>query len=83
MNGFEGMMSGFGAAGMLAPLLLWGGLLALLAWTLAGMFRREREPVRARTVSEEEFLRARFVRGEISARQLNAALNDLRTRRTN
>lgn len=64
-----GMMSGLSMVGMWISLLLGTVLLALLAWALAGVLRREARPVAVRNVRAEHAPRERLARGEISARE--------------
>ncbi len=53
-------------------------LLALLAWVLTGMSRREEQPVLARVSTVEDVLRGRLAHGEISAREFEYVLQQLR-----
>ncbi len=78
MGGIDSMMSGSGMAGMWILWFLGIALLALLAWMLTGMSRREEQPVLARVSTVEDVLRGRLARGEISAREFEYALQQLR-----
>jgi uncharacterized membrane protein len=63
---------------MLVPLLLLGGVLTAIAWTVARLFagRGGEKPNPA-----EEILRGRFARGEIDAGEYEKTLEVLRSRR--
>jgi putative membrane protein len=65
---------------ILFPLLFWGGILFLIAWTLARLFPRNLPSARpeAPRDSAEEILRERFARGEISAEEYTRSLEILR-----
>ena len=78
MGGMGSIMSGFGMAGIWILLLLGTVLLALLLWTMAGAFRREERPVAVVGATFEDVLRGRLERGEISAREFEDALRQLR-----
>lgn len=76
------MMGGSGLLGMLPMLLFWGGVLALVAWLLVSLFRRDRgkEGSGASLDAAEQTLRERFARGEISTEEYEEALRVLRSR---
>ena len=79
MDGIGNMMSGPGMAGMWSPLFLWVVSLALVAWVVAKKTsRREEQPVVARVSSIEGVLRERLARGDISVREFEDALRQLR-----
>jgi putative membrane protein len=65
---------------ILFPLLLWGGILFLIARILARLFPRNRPNARPQALrdSAEEILRERFARGEISAEEYTGSLKILR-----
>ena len=79
-NGPGQMMGGFGSWWILAPLLFWGGMLALIGWTVARVFPKTRsgndEP---RRDNAEEVLRERFARGEVDAEEYERSLEVLRS----
>lgn len=79
MGGFDGMMGGLGWPWVLASLLFWGGLLALVVWAVVRFLpgrRSEEHPE-----SAEEILRVRFARGEIDADEYERSLEILRSER--
>lgn len=81
--GFDGGMMGdwntFGWLWMLIPLLLWGGLLALIVWAVTRLFpARNNERQESRRESAEDILRNRFARGEIDAAEYESSLETLR-----
>ncbi|BBL80359.1 hypothetical protein RxyAA322_22130 [Rubrobacter xylanophilus] len=86
MGGFDGgMMGGWGILGwlwMLIPLILWGGLLAFIAWAvvraLPGQRVGEGGSPGGGLRPAEEILRERFARGEIDAREYEERLRVLR-----
>nr|MBA2713288.1 hypothetical protein [Rubrobacteraceae bacterium] len=67
MGGFNGLMGSFGWLWMLAFLLFWGGLFALIVWAVLRFlpYRRSEGRPERRGESAEEILRERFARGEI------------------
>lgn len=76
----DGMMGGSGWLGMLPMLLLWGGVLSLLAWLLFGLFTGDgrEKGSGASGDAAEAALRERFARGEISAEEYQRRLQTLR-----
>ena len=82
--GFDGGMMGdwntFGWLWMLFPLLLGGGLLALIVWAIARAFpvHRNDERQEPRRESAEDILRERFARGEIDDGEYESSLKTLR-----
>ncbi len=64
-------------AGMWLALLLGVVLLALMAWTTVGASSRS-QPVTAKVRTAEEVLRGRLERGEISTREFEHAMRQLR-----
>lgn len=56
MSGTEGMVTGFGTAGLWFALLVWA---FLLVWTLVRMSEREERLVAVRTTTVEDLLRGR------------------------
>jgi putative membrane protein len=83
--GRGGMMDGgwgmLGILWMLVPLLLWGGLLAVIVWAVMRIAanRQGNAGTRAGQDSAEDILRQRFARGEIDAEeyeQLHRILNE-------
>ncbi len=77
-GGMGSAMSGFGMVNMWTPLLLGIAFLALLVWAFAEALRREERPVIVRNTTFEDVLRGRLDRGEISAREFEEALRQLR-----
>lgn len=75
VGGLGTMMSGFGVAGIW---ILWFLGIVLLAWMIAGMSRREEQPVLSRISTVEDVLHERLARGEISTREFEEALQQLR-----
>jgi putative membrane protein len=85
MNGFDGeMMGGWGVLGwlwVLLPLLLWGGLLTLIACAVARVLPRRRiDDGRSESHADpaENVLRERFSRGEVDAEEYVRSLEVLR-----
>lgn len=82
--GFDGGMMGdwitFGWLWMLFPLLLGGGLLALIVWAISTAFpvRRDNGRQEPRRESAEDILRERFARGEIDTGEYESSLKTLR-----
>ncbi len=74
----DDMMGGFGWLWMLAPLLLWVGLLVLVAWLMVRLFPSLRGKDSSRTNDAEGMLRERFARGEIDAGEYERSLQILR-----
>jgi putative membrane protein len=66
---------------ILFPLLFWGGIVFLIAWTVTRIFPRGRGDDRSEGPrdSAEEILRERFARGEINAEEYERSLEILRT----
>jgi uncharacterized membrane protein len=65
----------------LVPILLWGGTVFVIAWTVARIFPKGRgddERSEAPRDSAEEILRERFARGDISAEEYKRSLEVLR-----
>jgi putative membrane protein len=82
-NGPGGMMGGggFGFWWMLGPILIWGGLLVLVAWAIARIFPAgRRDGGEERRDSAEEILRERLARGEIDREKYERTLETLRGR---
>lgn len=78
-NGPGQMMGGFGSWWILVPILFWGGLLALIGWTVARVFPRTRSGSDVpRRDNAEEVLRERFARGEVDAEEYERSLEVLR-----
>src|SRR5919112_4634994 len=65
----------------LFPLLFWGGIVFLIAWTVTRIFPKGRRDDRSEGPrdSAEEILRERFARGEINAEEYERSLEILRT----
>ena len=63
------------------PLLFWGGIVFLIAWTVTRIFPKGRGDDRSEGPrdSAEEILRERFARGEINAEEYERSLEILRT----
>ena len=65
------MMMGFGMGlwGILLMVLFWGGLVALVVWSIGLMFPSadKHSNTTDRSLSAEEILKIRFARGEITA----------------
>jgi uncharacterized membrane protein len=86
--GFDGgMMGGWNTLGwlwMLFPLLLGGGLLALIVWAITRAFPVQRNGERAepRRESAEDILRERFACGEMDAGEYESSLRTLRGENT-
>jgi putative membrane protein len=84
MNGFDGMMGGWGIFGwlmMITQILFWGGLLAVIIWAVMRIFpnrRAEGGGSEDRADSAEEILRARFARGEIEDEEYERSIGILR-----
>jgi putative membrane protein len=77
MMGMEGPMGGWGPFGMIwmfFNLLVFVGLLALMAWGVSRILTSRQE----RTGSAEEILRQRFARGEINAEEYERSYEALR-----
>jgi putative membrane protein len=66
---------------ILFPILFWGGVVFLIAWTVTRIFPKGRGDDRSEAPrdSAEEILRERFARGDISAEEYQRALEILRT----
>lgn len=79
-NGPGGMMGGsFGSWWMLIPVLLLGGLLALIAWTVARIFPSDRlSSGGIPRDAAEETVRQRFARGELDGEEYERSLRTLR-----
>ena len=76
MNGFGGMMGGFG----ILSVLFWVALLAIAIWAVARILRTDTAPRRAEGPDAAvEALRVRFARGEIDAGEYRRALEVLET----
>jgi putative membrane protein len=86
--GFDGGMMGdwntLGWLWMLIPLLLGGGLLALIVWAISRAFpgNRNNERREPRRESAEDILRERFARGEIDTGEYESSLRTLRGENT-
>ncbi len=84
MGGFDGMMAGWGAYGLVGGLiniLLLVGLLGFAAWVSVRVLANQRPrsvPYANRTFQAEEVLRERFARGELSAEEFERGLRILR-----
>jgi putative membrane protein len=81
------MTGGFWGPWILFPILFWGGIVFLIAWTVTRIFPTGRGDDRSDVPrdSAEEILRQRFARGEINAEEYERSLEILRrgtTRRT-
>lgn len=82
--GFDsGMMGDWNTLGwlwMLLPLLIGGGLLALIIWAISRAFpaNRNNERQEPRRESAEDILRERFARGEIDTGEYEDSLKTLR-----
>jgi putative membrane protein len=65
---------------ILFPILFWGGIVFLIAWSVARIFPKGRGNDRSEAPrdSAEEILRERFARGEISAEEYQRAMGILR-----
>jgi putative membrane protein len=72
---------GFWGPWILFPLLFWGGIVFLIAWTVTRIFPKGRGDDRSERPrdSAEEILRERFARGEINAEEYERSLEILRT----
>ncbi len=72
---------GFWGVWILFPLLFWGGIVFLIAWTVTRIFPKGRGDDRSEGPrdSAEEILRERFARGEINAEEYERSLEILRT----
>ncbi|MBA2713024.1 MAG: SHOCT domain-containing protein [Rubrobacteraceae bacterium] len=79
----QNMVGGFGWLWMLVPLLLWGGLLLLIAWLLIRLFpgRSDGGPG-TREDDAEEILRKRFARGELDADEYERSVEVLKGERS-
>lgn len=71
------MMGGSGWLWLFVPLLLWGGLLALLAWFVILLFPNLRDGATPAD-NAEEILRARLARSEIGEEEYERSLRKLR-----
>ena len=71
---------GFWGPWILFPLLFWGGIVFLIAWTVTRIFPRGRGDDRSEGPrdSAEEILRERFARGEINAEEYEKSMRALR-----
>jgi len=78
MGGIESIMGGFGTVGMWMFLLLGTTLLALLVWALVAALQFGGRPVVVTSATFEDVLRERLERGEISAREFEDALQQLK-----
>ena len=78
---WAGHDGGFWGLWILFPLLFWGGIVFLIAWTVTRIFPKGRGDDRAEGPrdSAEEILRERFARGEINAEEYERSLEILRT----
>ena len=66
---------------ILFPILFWGGIVFLIAWTVARIFPKGRgngDRFEASRDSAEEILRERFARGEITTEEYEKSLEILR-----
>src|SRR5918994_4787746 len=72
---------GFWGPWILFPLLFWGGIVFLIAWTVTRIFPKGRGDDRSERPrdSAEELLRERFAQGEINAEEYERSLEILRT----
>lgn len=89
MIGFDsGMMDGWGAFGwlwMLIPLLFWGGLLAVIVWSVMRIspnWRTDDGRSEVSGDSAENVLRERFARGEMDTEEYERSLEVLRSGRS-
>jgi putative membrane protein len=71
------MMGGAGLLWMLAPLLLWVGLIALVVWLVVRLFPGSRGG-NPSTDNAEGILKERFARGEIDEEEYGRLLRMLR-----
>jgi putative membrane protein len=79
----QDMMGGSGWLWMLVPLLLWGGLLLLIAWLLIRLFpSRSGQDPGTREDDAEEILRKRFAQGEMDAEEYERSLEVLKGERS-
>ena len=71
---------GFWGPWILFPLLFWGGIVFLIAWTVTRIFPKGRGDDRSEGPrdSAEEILRERFARGEINAEEYEKSMSALR-----
>ncbi len=71
---------GFWGPWILFPLLFWGGIVFLIAWTVTRIFPRGRGDDRSEGPrdSAEEILRERFARGEINAEEYEKSMKTMR-----
>ena len=78
---WAGHDGGFWGPWILFPLLFWGGIVFLIAWTVTRIFPKGRGDDRSERPrdSAEEILRERFARGEINAEEYERSLEILRT----
>ena len=78
---WAGHDGGFWGPWILFPLLFWGGIVFLIAWTVTRIFPKGRGDDRSEGPrdSAEEILRERFARGEINAEEYERSLEILRT----
>ena len=74
----DDMMGGFGWLWMLAPLLLWVGLLVLVVGLMIRLFPSLRGKDSSRSNDAEGMLRERFARGEIDSDEYESSLRILR-----
>ena len=69
------MLASMGWLGILAMLLFWAGLLALVLWGVSNLFPTPRLATSSEAV---EIVRQRFARGEISREEYLQAVETLR-----
>ncbi len=74
MGGYS-MMAGMGWLGLLAMLLFWVNLMALVIWGVSNLLPTQRPAPQADAV---EIVRQRFARGEISREEYLEAIETLR-----
>jgi len=74
------MRGDFWGPWILFPILFWGGIVFLIAWSVARIFPKGRgdDRLEAPRDSAEEILRQRFARGEITAEEYERSLQILR-----
>jgi uncharacterized membrane protein len=78
------MTGDFWGPWILFPILFWGGIVFLIAWTVTRIFPKGSGDDRSEAPrdSAEEILRQRFARGEINAEEYERSMEILRGGRT-